>query len=60
LQAVVALLVIVALVMGGDGYRFGDYWRMGLPLEIAIAARAMPLLTWALAAGKITRSAENS
>ena len=22
------------LIMGPAGYRFGDYWRMGLPLEI--------------------------
>lgn len=35
-----------ALVMGPGGYRFGDYWRMGLPLEIAIAAVAMPLILW--------------
>ena len=21
------------LIMGPGGYRFGDYWRMGLPLE---------------------------
>ncbi|MGI9260966.1 MAG: SLC13 family permease, partial [Woeseiaceae bacterium] len=26
------------LVMGPGGYRFGDYWRMGLPLEIIIVA----------------------
>ncbi|MCA9421770.1 MAG: anion permease, partial [Nitrospira sp.] len=24
------------LVMGPGGYRFGDYWRMGLPLELLI------------------------
>lgn len=33
-----------ALVMGPGGYRFGDYWRMGLPLEIVIVAVAIPLL----------------
>ena len=32
------------LVMGPGGYRFGDYWRMGLPLEIIIVALAVPLL----------------
>ena len=32
------------LVMGPGGYRFGDYWRMGLPLEILILAVALPLL----------------
>lgn len=37
-----------ALVMGPGGYRFGDYWRMGLPLELLIAAVALPaiLLVW--------------
>jgi di/tricarboxylate transporter len=32
------------LVMGPGGYRFGDYWRMGLPLEILIVAVAVPLI----------------
>lgn len=32
------------LIMGPGGYRFGDYWRMGLPLEIIIVAIAVPLL----------------
>ncbi|MGY6586994.1 MAG: SLC13 family permease [Wenzhouxiangella sp.] len=32
------------LVMGAGGYRFGDYWRMGLPLEILIIAMSIPLL----------------
>ncbi len=32
------------LVMGPGGYQFGDYWRMGLPLEIIIVALAVPLL----------------
>jgi di/tricarboxylate transporter len=41
-----------ALVMGPGGYRFGDYWRMGLPLEIAIAAMAMPLILWHWPLGK--------
>ena len=26
------------LILGPGGYRFGDYWRMGLPLEILIVA----------------------
>jgi len=36
------------LIMGPGGYRFGDYWRMGLPLEIIIVAVAVPmiLLVW--------------
>lgn len=32
------------LIMGPGGYRFGDYWRMGLPLEILIVAVALPML----------------
>ncbi|MEL7061134.1 MAG: SLC13 family permease, partial [Acidobacteriota bacterium] len=35
------------LVMGPGGYRFGDYWRLGLPLEILIVAIAVPMLLWA-------------
>ena len=34
------------LVMGPGGYQFGDYWRMGLPLEIIIVAVATPMLLW--------------
>jgi len=32
------------LVMGPGGYRFGDFWRMGLPLEVIIVAIAVPLI----------------
>ncbi len=32
------------LVMGPGGYRFGDYWRMGLPLELVIIIVAVPLI----------------
>ncbi len=35
-----------ALVMGPGGYRFGDYWRMGLPLEVIICAVAVPMIMW--------------
>lgn len=34
------------LVMGPGGYRFGDYWRMGLPLELLILLVSLPLLTF--------------
>ncbi|KFZ27986.1 potassium transporter TrkA [Pseudidiomarina atlantica] len=36
------------LVMGPGGYRFKDYWRLGLPLSIAmvIVATVMITLTW--------------
>lgn len=38
------------LVMGPGGYHFGDYWRLGLPLEILIVAVALPmiLVVWPL------------
>jgi di/tricarboxylate transporter len=38
------------LVMGPGSYKFGDYWRMGLPLEIIVVIIAIPLilLTWPL------------
>ena len=38
------------LIMGPGGYQFGDYWRMGLPLEIIIIAVSVPtiLLVWPL------------
>ena len=34
------------LVMGPGGYRFGDYWRMGLLLEVIVVAVALPLVAW--------------
>jgi len=34
------------LVMGPGGYRFGDYWRMGLALEVVIVAAGIPLILW--------------
>jgi di/tricarboxylate transporter len=38
------------LILGPGGYRFGDYWRMGLPLEILIVAVSVPtiLVVWPL------------
>jgi di/tricarboxylate transporter len=35
-----------ALVMGPGGYHFGDYWKVGLPLEILIAAIGIPALLY--------------
>jgi len=32
------------LILGPGGFRFGDYWRLGLPLELLVIAVAMPLL----------------
>jgi len=34
------------LVMGPGGYQFGDYWRMGLPLEIIVVLVGVPALLW--------------
>ncbi|HBS49340.1 MAG TPA: SLC13 family permease [Rhodobacteraceae bacterium] len=36
------------LILGPGGYRFGDYWRLGLPLEALIVAVSIPaiLLFW--------------
>ena len=38
------------LIMGPGGYKFSDYWRMGLPLEILIILVAVPsiLFFWPL------------
>ena len=38
------------LIMGPGGYRFGDYWRMGLPLEILVLVVSVPmiLIVWPL------------
>ncbi|WP_159593482.1 SLC13 family permease [Chelativorans xinjiangense] len=38
------------IIMGPGGYRFGDYWRMGLPLEMIIIAVGVPaiLFFWPL------------
>jgi di/tricarboxylate transporter len=32
------------LVMGPGNYRFGDYWRMGLPLTLLLFAIGVPLI----------------
>ena len=34
------------LIMGPGGYRFGDYWRLGLPLEVLIVVVAVPMILW--------------
>ena len=34
------------LILGPGGYRFGDYWRMGLPLEVIIVAVSIPMILW--------------
>ncbi|MCH7931815.1 MAG: anion permease [Proteobacteria bacterium] len=34
------------LIMGPGGYHFGDYWRVGLPLEVIIVAVGLPMILW--------------
>ena len=34
------------LILGPGGFRFGDYWRMGLPLEIIVVAVSVPALLY--------------
>ena len=35
-----------ALILGPGGYRFSDYWRMGLPLELLIIMVGTPLIMY--------------
>lgn len=35
-----------ALILGPGGYKFGDYWRMGLPLEILIVIVGTPTIIY--------------
>ena len=32
------------LILGSGGFRFGDYWKLGLPLEVIVVAVSLPLL----------------
>ncbi len=34
------------LILGPGGYHFGDYWRMGLPLEIIVITVSVPMIAW--------------
>jgi di/tricarboxylate transporter len=34
------------LILGPGGFRFGDYWKLGLPLEILVVAVSIPVLAW--------------
>lgn len=34
------------LILGPGGFKFGDYWRLGLPLEILVVAVSMPTLLY--------------
>ncbi|MFI8481824.1 SLC13 family permease [Pseudomonas sp. NPDC078700] len=35
------------LILSPGGFRFGDYWRLGLPLEIVVVLVSVPMLLWA-------------
>jgi len=34
------------IIMGPGGYKFGDYWRMGLPLEILVVLVGLPAILY--------------
>lgn len=34
------------IIMGPGGYRFGDYWRIGLPLEILVVVVSVPSILY--------------
>ena len=34
------------LILGPGGFSFGDYWRLGLPMEVIVVAVSLPMLLW--------------
>jgi di/tricarboxylate transporter len=38
------------LILGPGGFRFGDYWRLGLPMEMVVVLAGVPglLFFWPL------------
>ena len=34
------------LILGPGGFRFGDYWQMGLPTELLVITISLPMLLW--------------
>ncbi|NDP49242.1 MAG: SLC13 family permease, partial [Sulfuriferula multivorans] len=34
------------LILGPGGFRFGDYWRLGLMLEIVVLVVSVPMILW--------------
>jgi di/tricarboxylate transporter len=34
------------LILGPGGFEFGDYWPMGLPMEILVLLVGVPMLLW--------------
>lgn len=35
------------LILGPGGFRFSDYWRLGIMLEVIVVAVGIPMLLWA-------------
>lgn len=35
------------MILGPGGFRFGDYWKLGVPLEVLVVLLGVPLLLWA-------------
>jgi len=34
------------LILGPGGFRFGDYWKLGLPMEILVVSISVPVLLY--------------
>jgi di/tricarboxylate transporter len=34
------------LILGPGGFRFSDYWKLGLPMEILVVSISVPMLLW--------------
>lgn len=34
------------IILGPGGFHFGDYWRLGLPLEVIVTVVGVPLILW--------------
>lgn len=34
------------LILGPGGFRFGDYWRLGLTLEVIVVMVSVPMILW--------------
>ncbi|MGB6138056.1 MAG: SLC13 family permease [Shewanella sp.] len=34
------------LILGPGGFGFGDYWKLGIPLELLVIAISLPMLLW--------------
>ena len=32
------------MILGPGGFRFGDYWKLGLPLEMLVVTISLPML----------------